>query len=83
MNSEFVWREAGLVADRIAADHSSSDSERIAAAYRLFYGRTPTDIETKRGLEFLTGAAQESGSKSAWQQYAQVLLSSSETNYID
>jgi hypothetical protein len=83
MNSDLVWREAGLFANRVAGDQPSSEAERIAVAYRILYGRKPTEVETQRGLKFLDEAGQESGSKLAWQQYAQVLLSSGETNYIN
>jgi mono/diheme cytochrome c family protein len=49
-NSEFAANRSLAMAARLHKDHAS-DAERIAAAFRLVYGREPTDGETNRCLE--------------------------------
>ncbi|MGI8989454.1 MAG: PSD1 and planctomycete cytochrome C domain-containing protein [Bryobacteraceae bacterium] len=78
MNSDLVWRQAGVFANRLGS--SQSDEDKIDKAYRFLYGRKATDTELNRGLKFLKGAGNDA---SAWQRYAQVLLSSGESYYID
>lgn len=70
MNSPFILKQSKVLAARLHRE-AANDPARIARAYRLLYGRAPTDFESNAGREFL----KESKS---WPQYAQVLLSSSE-----
>ena len=77
MNSDLVWRQAGLFVNRLGSDE---DTARINKAYRLLYGRQATDAELQRGIAFIRGAG---AGASAWQQYAQALLSSGESFYIN
>jgi mono/diheme cytochrome c family protein len=76
MNSDLVWRQAGLFIKRLG--NAESDEAKIKDAYRLLYGRDATQTEIQRGLRFLHQAGQD-----AWQQYAQALLSAGETTYIN
>jgi len=84
LNSDFVWREAGALAERIDNDEKASGTQVIQNAYRLLLGRTPSSSEVQLGLAYLadptTRAAQDSP---ALQQYLQVLLSSNEFLYVD
>ncbi len=75
MNNSFVAEQAKAVADRVAAE--GDQRARIEHAYKLLFGRMPTDSEVKLGLDFL-------GSKGGdWTQYAQVLLSSAEFSSVN
>nr|MDQ2899750.1 DUF1553 domain-containing protein [Acidobacteriota bacterium] len=76
MNNSFVGLQAKALANRLAAK-DSDDRARIARAYRLLFGRAPTNSETRMGLDFLAGNAQ------AWPQYTQVLLSSAEFSSVN
>ncbi len=81
LNSDLVWRQAELLDKRLGAD---DDAARIHKAYRILYGRPASAAELQRGLRFLADAKSLSGGgASAWQQYAQVLLSSGELLYVN
>ena len=83
LNSDLLWREAGRLADRLRGE-APDDAARIDRAYRLLYARPATELETRRGLDFLTLAATDSGEKALpWRQYTQVLLSSGEFLYLN
>lgn len=84
LNSELVWQQADLLAKRVAATSEGDDRARIHRAYRLLYGRDASGTEVQIGLDFLKDAqASASPNKPAWQQYAQVLLSSGAFHYIN
>jgi len=51
-NSEFAMTRALAMADRLMKDHTS-DTNRIAAAFRAVYGRPPSDTETEKCLAHL------------------------------
>jgi hypothetical protein len=76
MNSSFLARQAEHLAARLKAD-APDDAARIARAYRLLYGREPEEKEIQMGLKFLENA------QGAWQQYAQMLLSSAEFSSVN
>ena len=83
MNSELVWQEAGLVAQRLS-NEQESDLDWTKQTYRLIFGREPSQAEIERAVKFLDEASKDSGGKkAAWQQYAQALLSSGEFTYIN
>ncbi|MDQ6663484.1 MAG: DUF1553 domain-containing protein, partial [Acidobacteriota bacterium] len=77
MNNSFVGLQAKALADRLAAKDAGGDGARIAHAYRLLFGRAPTNSETQMGLDFLAGNGR------AWAQYTQVLLSSAEFSSVN
>jgi hypothetical protein len=52
MNSDFMQQQGELLARRVAAQ--PDNTARIQKAYRLIFGRAPTDAEVKAGLAFLT-----------------------------
>ncbi len=74
MNSDFVMSQAKTLAARI---EGGTDIEKIARLYEDVYQRRPTPEEIKLGQEFLKQ------SKEAWPQYAQVLLSSNEFEFVN
>jgi hypothetical protein len=87
MNNPFVYEQASKVAERVYS--KASDKDRIAEAYRLLFGRTPTAQETQLGLDFLTKNPEKPGQTVAglpptsWREYARVLLSSNEFEFVN
>ena len=62
----------------------SIQAPSIQEAYRLLFGKAAKDTEVQLGLDFLKEAGRNSPQGvSAWQQYAQVLLSSSSFYYVE
>ncbi len=51
MNSDFMQQQAELVARQIA--HEADNRARIVKAYRVIFGRAPTDAEVSTGLSFI------------------------------
>lgn len=76
MNSAFMIDRAKAFAARVATEEILDD-ERIRYAYRLLYARVPTDEELQIGRTFLAQAQTQKG-LTAWEQYAQTLLSANE-----
>jgi cytochrome c553 len=72
MNSPAVAREAKALAANLPG---ADDRAKIQTAYLRLYGRAATAEEIKLGLDFLRDAP--------WPQYAQVLLSSNEFNFVE
>jgi hypothetical protein len=72
LNSEFVLEQSKVLAERVRRESGADDAAGIRKAYLLLYGRVPSQEEVRLGLEFLRQR------QTAWAQYAQVLLSSSE-----
>lgn len=76
LNSPFMLARSEALAGRLKL-HSEDNAARIEFAYRLLFGRAPSETELRLGLNFL-----EPG-PDAWPQYAQVLLASNEFFYVD
>ncbi|MBY0524091.1 MAG: PSD1 and planctomycete cytochrome C domain-containing protein [Gemmataceae bacterium] len=89
LNSEFMVRQSKALAARLNENKDEDDAARVRRAFLIVYGRTPRDAEVQLGLEFLKAAASEPGEKpkpktlTAWEQYAQVLLSANEFMHVD
>jgi mono/diheme cytochrome c family protein len=87
MNNDFVYEQAGKLAERVLS--KGSDEARIAEAYCLLYGRAPTTQEMKIGLEFLASTPEKPGNTvngepvTAWKEYARVLLSANEFEFVN
>jgi mono/diheme cytochrome c family protein len=87
MNNDFVYLQAGKLAERVLA--KPTDAARIAEAYRLLYGRAPTAKELEVGLHFLDTTPEKPGNTvngepvTAWREYTRVLLSSNEFEFVD
>ena len=54
MNSDFMQQQGELLARRVAPSRSADNRARIQKAYRLIFGRAPTEAEVKTGVQFLT-----------------------------
>ena len=76
LNSGFLMRQADALAARVASE-AARPEDQVARAYRLLFGRAPTEDERAANLEFLAST------KEGWPQLAQVLLSSNEFLYVD
>lgn len=74
MNNDWVIAQARSVAEKLTGD----DAKRIDGIYRLLFQREPTPQEKKMALDFLSGA-----DKNGWAEYAQVLLTSNEFQFVD
>ena len=59
MNNPFVYKQAGVLADRVHSE--STDEARIAKAYELLFQRKPTADELQLGLKFLTTTPEKPG----------------------
>jgi hypothetical protein len=87
MNSSFVYKQAETFAKRVYDE--GNDSARIQKAYRILFGRTPTEAETKAGLDFLQAHPETPGNEvagkpsTAWNEYTRVLLSSNEFEFVN
>jgi len=93
MNSSFVYKQAQTFAKRVYDEaHGSdpaSDTARIQKAYRVLFGRAPSEAETKAGLDFLRAHPEAPGEQvagqptTAWNEYSRVLLSSNEFEFVN
>ncbi len=80
LNNPFMTARARALVARLTGD---TPGARIAVAYRLIHGRPPTGPETEAGLAFLTREAPGGPPPpAAWENYAQVLLSSNEFLFV-
>ena len=78
MNSPFVHRVSAAFAKQILA-RSEDQSSRIRWVYEKALGRSATDRDIDRGLQFIEnyrGANGQFDSDAAWSAYARVLLTS-------
>jgi hypothetical protein len=84
VNSPFMMRQAEAFAQRVTKECPGDEGARLDAAYRLAFGRPPTESERRRAIAFLDQQSKRSSGKSAaWQDFCQVLLNSSEFLYVD
>ena len=81
MNSPFMVDRAKALSKRLESDFAD-DSERIGHAYRLLFGRSPSEEETRMGLRFLQAESPSGSELSSWERYGQVLMSSNEFMYV-
>ena len=87
MNDPFVYDQAGKLADRVFSQ--PDDAARIRQAYLLLYARQPLAKELELGQAFLKNTPEKPGYSvdgepiTAWKQYARILLSSNEFEFIN
>ncbi len=87
MNNEFVYAQAGKLAERVYSQ--PNEAARITETYRLLYGRAPTTKEVEMGLQFLKTTPEKPGNTvnrepvTAWREYTRVLLSANEFEFVD
>jgi cytochrome c553 len=78
MNSPFVQEQAKALAART---EGTTAEARIDRLHRLVYGRPAEPDEVALGVEYVSRPA--SGTLTAWEQYAQVLLLANEFAFVD
>jgi cytochrome c553 len=61
LNSSFVRRQSLALAEQLLGAQDVADADPIRTAYRLTFGRTPTDKESKRARQFLAEYANDYG----------------------
>jgi mono/diheme cytochrome c family protein len=87
MNSTFVYKQAETFAKRVYDE--ANDTARIQKAYRVLFGRSPSDAETKAGIDFLQAHPEAPGEQvagqptTAWKEYSRVLLSSNDFEFVN
>jgi hypothetical protein len=89
LNNPFVMRASDAAADRVVKA-GETDPERVAAAYKLFYGRPPTEKEATAASDFLSqyrAAATKDRvpafrvQREVWAAFTQALFASAEFQY--
>ncbi len=85
LNHPFVSAQAAKAADRLLAEPSLTDDQRLARAYRLALGRSPDARERAVARSFLGGAASEGpeGEKGRWAELFHALFASMDFRYVD
>ena len=78
LNNPFVLERAAAFQARLAG---KGDGAKLQEAYRILFGRAPTQAESDKALEFLAGKSDSEFTR--WEQLAQVLLASNEFLYVD
>jgi len=87
MNNPFVFKQAGVLAERVHSE--TTDKDRIVKLYEYVYQRKPSDAELELGLKFLSTTPEKAGYAvagepiTAWRQYARIMLSSNEFQFLD
>jgi cytochrome c553 len=87
MNNPFVYKQAGVLAERVAKE--PTDKDRIIKLYEYVFQRKPSDEELELGLKFLSTTPEKAGYAvvgepiTAWRQYARIMISSNEFQFLD
>lgn len=79
LNNEYILTQARHLAERLARDVPADDSARVARAYQLLFGRSPTAEELEISRQIVGTPASSTG----WADLAHVLLCSNEFVYLD
>ncbi len=85
INSKDSLAHAAAFARRVQSEAGSDRESQIAAAYRLAYGRDPSNAERSAAIEFLNqqAARNAAAASSSFTDFCQVLLNSNEFLYAD
>ncbi len=92
LNSPFVRDQSRAFAERLLAEKSMSDSQRIDRAHQLAFGRSASDDEQDQAREFVAAYLKSPSVQSrpeperqlaAWQSYCQALLCANEFLYVE
>ena len=87
MNNPFVYKQAGVLAERVK--DAPTDKDRIIKLYRYVFQRDPSAQEIELGLQFLSTTPEKAGYAvvgepiTAWHQYARIMLSSNEFQFLN
>ena len=80
LNSPFLLAQADALAARLEREAGPALTNRVTHAHALLFQRPPTAKELALATRFLTGRETD---KKAWSEYAQALLASNETQFVD
>jgi hypothetical protein len=90
LNAPIVLSATKAQAESLLKNQSLSDRQRVAKIYRTCYGRSPTELEINRSLEYVgkfKAAYQRANSKtpdiSAWQSLCKSVIASNEFIYVE
>jgi hypothetical protein len=84
LNSPFIREQSAVLAERVRRDAPDDEEGQIRRAYRLLYGREPTAKQMQLAREFFATAANDPAAlEEVWKQYAQALLGSNESAFVD
>ncbi|MBI5800270.1 MAG: DUF1553 domain-containing protein [Verrucomicrobia bacterium] len=80
LNSPFLLAQADALAARLEKEAGPALSDRVTRAHAVLFQRPATAKELAMATRFLTGRETD---KKAWSEYAQALLASNETQFVD
>jgi Protein of unknown function (DUF1553) len=88
LNSDFVRARSKAFAKRVLAEAGSSTSERVARAFQLAVGRTPSRAEHAAADDFYQAQRQQyegraDADQSLWTDFCQMLLASNSFLYVE
>jgi hypothetical protein len=84
LNSPFMQQQSAALAERVRREVPDDLAGQVRQAYRLLYGREPTERQRTLARAFFQPCdANPALASELWKQYAQVLLGSNEAAYID
>ena len=83
LNSPFVMEQAKALAARPEVTGQEGPVRKTTALYRIVLQRDPTIEEVATALDFVSAPSEPGSKLSAWEQFAQVLLSTNEMMYVD
>ena len=89
LNSPFMLQQSAALAERVQRDVPGDQEGQVRRTYRLLYGREPTAKQLQLAREFFAAAANDAEANNPvavgelWKQYAQALLGSNESAFVD
>jgi uncharacterized membrane protein len=87
MNDAFIYGQANKLTDRVYKE--PTDEARIRQMYLILFGRQPTEKELSLGETFVKTTPEKAGYTiqgepvTAWKEYARILLSSNEFEFVN
>jgi Protein of unknown function (DUF1553)/Protein of unknown function (DUF1549)/Planctomycete cytochrome C len=84
MNNPLVIQQARAAAQRLLDENDLDDGARVAKAFRLTLGRTPSEKEKAIATTFLNESGRESKKRlESWSQFVQTLIASVDFRYVE
>ncbi|MFO1041136.1 MAG: DUF1553 domain-containing protein [Planctomycetaceae bacterium] len=92
MNSQFVFDQSRVLAERLQKQEHGAVEGRIRHLYNLAYGRDPSEAEVSRGTGYLeklrtamtaAGIAATEIESKVWTSYCRAILSANEFVYVE
>ena len=80
LNSPLLLAQADAFAARLEKEAGPTVNDRVTRALAILFQRPPTAKELTMAARFLAGRETD---KKAWSEYAQALLASNETQFVD